>query len=32
MMEQFFSFKQMPFERDIPIEHLYTTPKLDELL
>ena len=32
MMEQFYSFKQPPFERNIPIEHLYTTPKFDELL
>jgi len=32
MIEQFFSFKHMPFERDIPTEHLYTTPKFDELL
>jgi len=32
MMEQFFHFKQAPFERNIPIEHLYTTPKFDELL
>ncbi len=31
-MEQFFNFKLMPFERDIPVEHLYTTPKFDELL
>lgn len=31
-MEQFFNFKQTPFERDIPVEHLYTTPKSDELL
>jgi len=32
MMEQFFNFKQIPFERNIPIEYLYTTPKFDELL
>ena len=32
MMEQFFNFKSIPFERDIPVEHLYTTPKIDELL
>ena len=32
MIEQFFNFKKMPFERDIPVEHLYTTPKIDELL
>jgi type II secretory pathway predicted ATPase ExeA len=32
MIEQFFNFKHMPFERDIPTEHLYTTPKFDELL
>ena len=32
MIEQFFNFKQMPFERNIPVEHLYTTPKFDELL
>lgn len=32
MMEQFFSFKHTPFERDIPTRHLYTTPKFDELL
>jgi type II secretory pathway predicted ATPase ExeA len=32
MTEQFFNFKHMPFERNIPTEHLYTTPKFDELL
>jgi type II secretory pathway predicted ATPase ExeA len=32
MMEQFFNFQQIPFERNIPIEHLYTTPQFDELL
>jgi len=32
LIEQFFSFRQMPFERNIPVEHLYTTPKFDELL
>lgn len=32
MIEQFFNFKHMPFERSIPTEHLYTTPKVDELL
>jgi type II secretory pathway predicted ATPase ExeA len=32
MMEQFFHLTQTPFERNIPIEHLYTTPNLDELL
>ena len=32
MMEQFFNFRQTPFERNIPVEHLYTTPKCDELL
>ena len=32
MMEQFYNFKHTPFERDIPAEHLYTTPKFDELL
>jgi len=32
MIEQFFSFKHMPFERNIPTEHLYTTPRFDELL
>jgi type II secretory pathway predicted ATPase ExeA len=31
-MERFFNFKATPFERDIPVEHLYTTPKFDELL
>ena len=31
-IEQFFNFKQMPFERNIPTEHLYTTPMFDELL
>ena len=31
-MEQFFNFTHAPFERDIPVEHLYTTPKFDELL
>jgi len=32
VIEQFFNFKHMPFERNIPTEHLYTTPKFDELL
>ena len=32
MIEQFYNFKHTPFERDIPTEHLYTTPKFDELL
>jgi len=32
MMEQFFHFKHTPFERNIPVEHLYTTPTFDELL
>jgi type II secretory pathway predicted ATPase ExeA len=32
MIEQFFRFKQPPFERSIPIDCLYTTPKFDELL
>jgi len=32
MMEQFYHFKQLPFERNIPVEHLYTTPRFDELL
>jgi len=32
MMDRFFHFKRTPFERDIPTEHLYTTPKFDELL
>jgi len=32
MTEQFFNFKHTPFERNIPTEHLYTTPKFDELL
>jgi len=32
MTGQFFSFKNEPFERNIPTEHLYTTPKFDELL
>jgi type II secretory pathway predicted ATPase ExeA len=32
MIEQFFNLKHMPFERDIPTEQLYTTPKFDELL
>jgi type II secretory pathway predicted ATPase ExeA len=32
MIEQFFNLKRMPFERDIPTEQLYTTPKFDELL
>jgi len=31
-MEQFFNFKHTPFERNIPVEHLYTTPRFDELL
>jgi type II secretory pathway predicted ATPase ExeA len=32
MIEQFFNFKHTPFERNIPTEHLYATPKFDELL
>ena len=32
MMEQFFKFTRLPFERDIPTGQLYTTPKFDELL
>jgi type II secretory pathway predicted ATPase ExeA len=32
MIEQFFNFKHIPFERNIPTEHLYATPKFDELL
>ena len=32
MMEQFFNFKNIPFERNIPTAQLYTTPKFDELL
>ena len=32
MMEQMFNFKRLPFDRDIPTEHLYVTPKFDELL
>jgi type II secretory pathway predicted ATPase ExeA len=32
MIEQFFNFRHMPFERNIPTDHLYTTPKFDELL
>jgi len=32
MMEQFFNFRRTPFERDIPVEHLYATPQFDELL
>jgi len=32
MIEQFFNFKHMPFERDIPTAQLYTTPKFDELI
>ena len=32
MTEQFFNFRQIPFERDIPTEHLYTSPMFDELL
>ena len=32
MTEQFFNFRHIPFERNIPTEHLYTTPKFDELL
>ena len=31
-IEKFYKFKWMPFERDIPTEQLYTTPKFDELL
>jgi type II secretory pathway predicted ATPase ExeA len=32
MTEQFFNLKRAPFERDIPVDKLYTTPKFDELL
>lgn len=32
MMEQFYNFRHTPFGRDIPTEHLYATPKFDELL
>jgi len=32
MIEQFFNLSHIPFERNIPTEHLYTTPKFDELL
>jgi type II secretory pathway predicted ATPase ExeA len=32
MIEQFFNFKHMPFERNIPTDKLYSTPKVDELL
>jgi len=32
MTEQFFNFKHEPFERNIPTEHLYATPRFDELL
>ena len=32
MIERFFNFRHMPFERNIPTESLYTTPKFDELL
>jgi len=32
MMEQFFNFKRAPFERNVPVEHLYATPRFDELL
>lgn len=32
MIEAFFHFKHTPFERNIPTEHLYTTPQFDELL
>jgi type II secretory pathway predicted ATPase ExeA len=32
VIEQFYNFKHAPFERNIPVEHLYTTPKFDELL
>ena len=32
MTEQFFNFKQMPFERNIPVECLYATPKFEELV
>jgi len=31
-VEQFFNFIRIPFARDVPVEHLYTTPKFDELL
>ena len=31
-IEQYFNFKRLPFERDIPTEQIYTTPKFDELL
>jgi len=29
---QFYNFINMPFERDIPVEHLYTTPTSEEML
>ena len=32
MIEQFFNLRHLPFERNIPTEHLYTTPQFDELL
>ena len=32
MMEQFFCFKNMPFERNIPTGKLYATPRTDELI
>ena len=32
MTEQLFNFKHTPFERNIPTEHLYNTPKFDELI
>jgi type II secretory pathway predicted ATPase ExeA len=32
MIEQFFNFEHMPFDRNIPTEHLYTSPKFDELI
>jgi type II secretory pathway predicted ATPase ExeA len=31
-IEQFFNFKLTPFERDVPVDNLYTTPRTDELL
>jgi len=32
IIEQFYNFKHTPFERDIPTEQLYSTPKFDELI
>jgi type II secretory pathway predicted ATPase ExeA len=32
MVEAFFGFHRLPFERDIPTQSLYSTPRFDELM